>query len=428
MTRHAEWSQSRSCSGRALIVTLVACIPVVACSCRSVPSMQPIPSAATELQPPSEATLIRRSVPDKVARAEKRQRDYPVVQAAYASDAEPQKPQWQPHVPVECVADAGAPLPMCGGSHCAPPGLACPWPRDEYLCDGGDSEIQVNVGRDRELQGLELEDTVAVYETVDGETKIEPSNRVCLYAPRFAAVRQVRGVVQSEQTDQPIGVERPVVPEGYQDDQLATTAIQPEQPVGEIGRKLPNIERVGEYAISAETLQPIAAFEGGFSPHEDFLIMRTGVIRESERAQVAEAVDAAITWTHDLAMQVMLDGKEAVSISGEQKAQATFRIDVPNHPCLRVIKVASTKVAKPGDIVDFTIRFDNLGDQAIDKVVLVDNLTTRLEYVAGSAQSSRPADFSVEENQGESLLLKWEFKDPLPVGHGGLVRFHCRVR
>jgi uncharacterized repeat protein (TIGR01451 family) len=418
MTLHHAQTQRLVRRRRTLELVTLACTALVACSCRSVPRNARVP------QPPSEATLIRRTGSDGTdggARVEQHHADFPVKAASHVA-------QPHPHVPAECVIDRGVPLPMCNVSPWAPPGLAGPWPRDEYLCDGGDSQVQVNVGRDEQLRGLELEDTVAVYETIDGETKIEPSNRVCLYAPRFAAVRQVRGVVQNEQAHQPIGVERPVVPGSYQDDQLATTAIQPEQPVGQIGRKQPNVERVGEYAVAAETLQPIAALEGGFAPHEDFLIMRQGLLRDSERAQVAEAVDAAITWTHDEAVQVVLDGKQAVSISGEQKAQATFRVDVPNHPCLRVIKVASTKVAKPGDIVDFTIRFDNLGDQAINKVVLIDNLTTRLEYVAGSAQSSRPAEFFTEENQGDSLLLKWEFEEPLPAGQGGLVRFHCRVR
>ena len=110
------------------------------------------------------------------------------------------------------------------------------------------------------------------------------------------------------------------------------------------------------------------------------------------------------------------------------RAQATFRVDEPNHPCLRVIKTASKKVAKPGDVVDFTIRFDNTGDQTIKKVVLLDNLTTRLEYVPQTAQSSRRAEFSTTVNDGDSLVLRWDFVDPLPPGEGGLVRFHCRVR
>ncbi len=206
--------------------------------------------------------------------------------------------------------------------------------------------------------------------------------------------------MQSEQHDQPIGVEHPLGPILHQDGQLATTAIQPVQPEGEIGRKRISIERVGESAVPATSRLPIMALQNGFATHEDFLVIRQGIVSNVERAQVAAAVDAAITWTHDLAMQVVLERQQAVSITGEQKAQATFRVDVPDHPCLRVIKVASTKVAKPGDIVDFTIRFDNLGDQAIKKVVLIDNLTTRLEYVGGTAQSSRPAEFSTERQLG----------------------------
>ena len=381
------------------LAALLTCA-LTATSCRSVPKAESLPG------PPSEATLMDRAATEHVAQA-----------------AEP-----HPHVPAQCVVDCGVPVPMHCRSPWAPPGIAGPWPHDEYLHDGGDREIQVNVDRDRRVHGLEMEDTVAVYDTIDGRTEVKPSNRVCLYSPRFAAVRQISGVVQNEQRDQPIGVEQPLVPVAYQDDQFATNAVQPEQPVGEIGRKQPSIERVGESAVPATTRLPVMGLAGGFAPHEDFLIIRRGVIKDSERPQLAQSVDAAITWTHDLAMQVVLDGRQAVSITGEQKAQATFRVDVPNEPCLRVVKVASTNAAKPGDIVDFTIRFDNLGDQTINKVVIIDNLTTRLEYVPGSAQSSRPADFFTEENDGESLVLRWELADPLPAGHGGLVRFHCRVR
>ncbi|MEX2112630.1 MAG: hypothetical protein WD845_05555 [Pirellulales bacterium] len=392
-----------SLSRRALQAWWLACVTgvaLLATSCRSLPRSEPIP------QPPSEATLVRRAAAEAVAH-----------------DA-----QKTPHVPLECIENNGIPVPMHCESPWAPPGIAGPWPHDEYLLDGGDRDIQVNVSADKQIHGVEMEDTVAVYETIDGETRIKPSNRVCLYSPRFAAVRQVTGAAQSEQADQPIGVDRPLVPVAHQDDQLATTAVQPEMPEGQIGRKIPNIERVGEGAVPATSRQPIAGLEGGFAPHEDFLVMRLGVIKDAERARLAEAIDAAITWTHDAAVQVVLEEQQAVEFSGDQKAQATFRVQLPNNPCLRIIKTASTKVAKPGDIVDFTIRFDNLGDQTINSVVLIDNLTTRLEYVPGTAECSRPAEFFTTDNQGDSLVLRWELTEPLPVGHGGLVRFHCKVR
>jgi uncharacterized repeat protein (TIGR01451 family) len=369
------------------------------CSCRSVPQGQkPVP--------PTEATLQNRAITASVAQA--------VESVA--------------RVPIEQVVDQGLPIPITTVSPWTPPGIAGPWPHDEYLQDGGDREVQANIGSEGEVRGLELEDTVAVYDTVDGRTLIEPSNRVCLYSPRFAAVRKVTSVLQNEQREQLIGVELPVKASLHQEERLATSAVQPIQPEGEIATRQLSISRVGEGAIGAISRQPIAAMAGGFALHENFKVIRQGTFEESEKARLMEMVDAAITWSHDKAVQVVLNGTQAVDVTGDQRVQATYRVEEPDHPCLRVIKVASTKTAKPGDTIDFTIRFDNLGDQVINHVALVDNLTTRLEYVQGSAQSSREADFSTERNEGDSLVLRWDFADPLEVGGGGLVRFHCRVR
>jgi uncharacterized repeat protein (TIGR01451 family) len=356
--------------------------------------------------PPTEAVLQNRAGADSVAQVVER----------------------VARVPIGHVADQGLPIPITTVSPWAPPGIAGPWPHDEYLLDGGDREVQANIGPEGEVRGLELEDTVAIYDTRDGRTIIEPSNRVCLYSPRFAAVRKVESVVQNLQNDQQIAVQLPVKPNLHLEDRLATSVLQPVQPVGGIATKQPSIERVREGAVPAVSRQPIAAIDGGFATYENLRILRQGVFEESEKARLIEAFEAAIVWSHVQAVQVMLDGRAAVSVTTDQKAQVTYHIDEPDHPCLRVIKVASTKAAKPGDTVDFTIRFDNLGDQAIKHVVLIDNLTTRLEYVPGTAQSSRTADFSTEQNAGDSLVLRWEFTDPLPVGQGGLVRFNCRVR
>lgn len=333
-----------------------------------------------------------------------------------------------PAVQAEPVCNEGLPIPLGCNPPWAPPGIAGPWPHDEYLEDGGDRDVQVNLGREGEIRGLELEDTVAIFDTADGVTIIKPSNRVCLYAPRFAAVRKVTGVAQNLQNDQPIGVRLPVRAVAEREELFATTAVQPVQPVGGIGTKQPSIERVRETPIPFISEQPIAGIESGLATYENLRILRQGVFEESEKARLMEAVDAAITWSHDQAVQVMLNEQHAIAITSDQRAQVTFSVEEPERPCLRVIKVASRKTAQPGDIVDFTIRFDNLGDQVIRHVVLMDNLTTRLEYVAGTAQSSRSADFSAEPNEGDSVVLRWDFVDPLPVGQGGLVRFHCRVR
>lgn len=369
------------------------------CSCRATPQGRiPIP--------PDEAAIQNRDPANQVARAV----------------------QTTAHIPIEHVQNEGLPIPVTCVSPWTPPGIAGPWPHDEYLEDGGDRDVQVNLGSEGEIRGLELEDTVAIYNSPGGTTCIEPSNRVCLYSPRFAAVRKVTSIIENEQREQLTAVALPIKPILHQDDQLATTTIQPIQPEGEIGSKQLSVQRVQEGVTPAISWQPIAALDAGFAPHENFRVMRQGIFEEAEKARLLESVDAAITWSHDKAVQVVLEGQQAVSVTSEQKAQSTFRVDTPDHPCLRVIKTASTKAARPGDIVDFTIRYDNMGDQAVSHMVLIDNLTTRLEYVPGTAQSSRPAEFSTEVNEGDSLVLRWEFNQPLPLGQGGLVRFHCRVR
>ena len=61
-----------------------------------------------------------------------------------------------------------------------------------------------------ELGGVGPEDTVAVYQTAEGETKVQPSNEVFLYAPRFAAVRQVVGLVSNEERNRANAIDVPV--------------------------------------------------------------------------------------------------------------------------------------------------------------------------------------------------------------------------
>ena len=54
----------------------------------------------------------------------------------------------------------------------------------------------------KQILGLKMEDTVAHFDTLDGRTVVEPSNEVCLYSPRFGAVRQVVSLVADEERQQ----------------------------------------------------------------------------------------------------------------------------------------------------------------------------------------------------------------------------------
>jgi len=309
-----------------------------------------------------------------------------------------------------------------------PPNIAGPWPHLEYLCDGGDSDLPARVRDDWNVDGVEPTDTIAHYDTLAGDTVVAPSNRVCMYAPRFGAVRRVDNVVVNEGKDRVAGVEYPMNVNRHDDLQIATTAFQPEQPIDETGTRAMSIYRARQQGGGLEHRQHLAAFQDGLLPYEHFLAIQNGIVDQAEKARLAIAIDAAIQWTGDQSAQVILDGQAAGEIDVDRSAGEVYSIDKPDSPALRIIKIASSETARPGEFVDFTLRYDNVGDQVIGNVVVIDNLTTRLEYVPESQQSSRPAEFEVIPNAAGSDALRWELSAPLLPNEGGLIRFRTRVR
>jgi len=311
----------------------------------------------------------------------------------------------------------------------APPGIQRPWPPEEYLHDGGDRGLPAEVGDQWEVRGLELEDTIAHYDTLDGQTVVEPSNRVHIYSPRFGAVRKVVSLVANEQMDLAAGMHLPEKLVGPTTTQPVATSTQNVQAERQIGTKstVAFRTRQGDGVLSNAT-KP-RAFQDTFLPYENVKVIRQGIFEGTEMAWLARGVDAAVTWTADQAVQVILDRQSAMVANNDQSLQSVFTVkEPPADPKLRVVKVASTKFAEPGDEVSFTIRFDNVGNQLIGNVTIIDNLTTRLEYVPDSAECTLDADFFTQPNEGDSLAIRCELRDPLPPGEGGILRFRCTVR
>ncbi len=303
------------------------------------------------------------------------------------------------------------------------------WSPNEYICDGGDAVPEVDVAKDWRVFGLGPEDTVAHYDTIDGHTCVQPSNRVCIYAPRFAAVRKVTGLVQFERNEIAAGLSRPLGPSQSATTQPATTLLQPEAPRGQQSVKVGQILRNRNRTVGLENRQALALAQRDLLPYEDFLALQRGQLDNSQKARLASLLEAAVTWSHDMPVQVIIDNVQAVETSQHFDAESVVTYDLPKgKPRLCVAKCASTGSAKPGDIVQFTIRFQNVGEQKIGNVTLLDNLSSRLEYVEGSEQCSLKANFSSKANDGESLVLRWEVVDPLEVGEGGVINFQCRVR
>jgi uncharacterized repeat protein (TIGR01451 family) len=331
-----------------------------------------------------------------------------------------------------CGPDAGfgaaRPLSMgtCGNNW-RPEGISCPWPTDEYLCDGGDNDAHVRVQSDWSTTGVDIEDTVAHYDTLDGRIIVEPSNRVCIYAPRFSAVRRVDSLYAEDQHVRAGGLQDEMGPKRVDENLPPLVNTQPIAAIGEVGRKRVTIYDGHDRGIPvSQSLLPLATVDR-VKAAGDFTALMALRIDESQKPFLAKKSLAAITWTGEQAVQAIIDGVKAKADQGSQGVQIVYRVDT-GKPRLRIIKAASTSAANTGDEIQFVLRFDNIGEQPIGNVTIIDSLTTRLEYVPDSQQSSLPSKFGTQENFGESLVLRWEINEPIKAGDGGVIVFKCKVR
>jgi uncharacterized repeat protein (TIGR01451 family) len=312
----------------------------------------------------------------------------------------------------------------------APPGFSQPWPADEYLFDGGDRNQHAKVMPNWEVRGLDTEDTIAHYDTLDGRRVVEPSNRVQIYSPRFSAVRQVVSLRLNEQMHASSAVYQEQMMRGAAETQEVRSSTQNVQTAENLSRDLANAMESEQGGGTLAGRTELRGFQQDmFLPYENLVTIRTGRYDVAEMARLATSTDAAITWTHDLGVLVIIDRERAAAAVRDQSLATVYSVEEkPGSPRLRIIKVASTTNALPGETVDFTLRFDNVGSQVIGNVTIIDNLTTRLELVPDTAECSLKADFKTEPNEGDSLALRWEIIDPMMPNEGGVIRFKCRVR
>ncbi len=334
------------------------------------------------------------------------------------------------HCPACLAGQVGSVPPyIVHDSYQCPPNFPPIRHKDEYLCDGGDGFPSVAVHKDFSVIGLEMEDTIVHFDTIDGKRTVVPSNPVCIYAPRFAAVRKVTNPVLSEGALPSLDL-KDRMKLASNDENLPTGFLnQPRQLVQQLGRENTSIYRDRNRGVGLENVQHLRAYVGGVAAWTDFEVVRTGTFKEEDKPRLAQAAAAAITWTDLQAVQILIKETPASVLSETTSGQSVYRYEMPpGKPKMRVIKLASKKEAQGGEIVEFTLRYDNIGNEQVGNVTLIDNLTTRLEYVKDSAKSSLEADFFTVENEGDSLILRWEIIEPIDPGKGGVITFKCRVR
>jgi uncharacterized repeat protein (TIGR01451 family) len=321
-----------------------------------------------------------------------------------------------------------------GNQGCGPTGMMMPMipnPQgidgNEFLCNGGDQLPRARARVGDQIIGVEVEDTVARYTTVRGETHVTPSNRVCVYAPRFGSVRRVTGADIGElavgphkmlHRDTPIGVD-------YEEPGLAVTGR--DLPIRNDLIRGPDAMRARDRGVPVENvLQPEMA-EDVLALLANLSIMNRGILIKDDLPIILIGDQAATIWSVDQEVVVAVAGEVAAAVTRDQTARELVVYELPNGR-LRICKVADRGDALPGEIVTFMLRVDNVGDSPLSEIVLTDSLSARLQYVPESQKNTVNADFSTSVNDDNSLRMTWKFPQELKVGEGTTIEFKCKVR
>lgn len=300
---------------------------------------------------------------------------------------------------------------------------------DEYLFDGGDRGYPVHYNREV-MQGVETEDTVAEYHDDQGNRRVKASNRVAIYAPRFAAVRSVNGVREDYNVQRVTNHFDQVQGAGLRSQMAGKTNLQRDRVQGVRMRSRAGGLLGKATRSDVSGAKNLAQHTKLLNLFEDVQFLRDGEYRQSEIARLNGGVAAAGTWTRELNPVLMANQV------GGQEVYAMFKVaelvgieEKHKKPgTLRIVKLADKDSAKPGDVITFTIRFDNLGDRELRHVRIIDNLTPRLEYIDDSATSDQQGSTHVEDNGEGSQVIRFELDSPLKGHTGGVISFQVRLR
>ena len=342
-----------------------------------------------------------------------------------------------PHTPrVGEPCGFGCPCPSCNpeGSYALMvngPGVVAWDPThypDEYLCDGGDRDYPFHY-EGRKIGGLETEDTVAEAQDITGKHLVVPSSKVCVYAPRFGAVRSISGTSLARDVQQATGAHDGLrlagidthlgIDEQTQRDQLLQFDMR-SRASGIDSKSRDSSFAQGEIALQHQN--QLAAFQ-------NLAFLQEGQFQQSDLAVLSYGVQTAGLWTRDQNPVIAGHDLHGHEIEAEFNAHEFSVADDTRTPgLLRVVKLADRETARPGDVLTFTIRFDNLGQTELTNIRITDNLTPRLEYVPGSATCELAGGLDIEPNGEGSSILTFRLDAPLAGETGGVLTFQCRVR
>lgn len=333
-------------------------------------------------------------------------------------------------------ATASIPASACPPALPCPPAAPCaarPFPGseltgDEYVCDGGDKGKPVHYeGLNR--AGLEVEDTIAEYKDDTGKFHMKPSTEACIYAPRFGSVSSATLPEEGMQIARAAGHQDQNAVEGLASKTVIDQKTQSDEPQGMLMRSRASGLNNRQADDHLQQTQMAGQQSKVLNPFEDFRFLREGQFDVASNAVISLGVNAAQEWADGRRPIIVAKAEGGQIVQGRFTAQDYTGVEDKRSPGeLKLVKVADRASAHPGDIVTFTIRFDNIGGRDLSSVRIVDNLSPRLEYIANSVSSSMEGNIDVSDNGAGGKLLTFEFDQPLKGKTGGFVSFQCRVR
>ena len=299
---------------------------------------------------------------------------------------------------------------------------------DEYLFDGGDRKMGVHYSP-YTIDGLNTEDTVAIFNDSQGKRTIKKTNRVAIYSPRFAAVRtisepiihdginKVSGTVDAIRTT---GINNRLKPGIEQENlQLQQSRVRSRVSGIEVDNTTGNFNQIAKTANHEKLTNT-------FEEHSQ---VGTKQLDHTTIAKTSVQLQAAITWTRDLNPVITAADQHGQVLISKFLEEEMVGLEVNKKPgYLKIMKLADKRSAVRGEIVTFTIHYANTGELDLTKIQIVDNLTARLEFIEDSGSSDRNGKLLVEDNGQGSLILQWDITEPLKGGETGVVTFKARVR
>ena len=302
---------------------------------------------------------------------------------------------------------------------------------DEYICDGGDRDAPAGYVAGQR-SGFDTEDTVAKYTDHTGDARTSPSNRVCVYAPRFGSVRTVTGLQADTKVDKAAGAKDSQGIGNIKTGNAAQENVHDTVLSGLESRNHIDGMESATPAMQARRTDSVEQNRKVDEGHEGRHYSSHGSMERHEGFALQQQIQNAMAWTRDQYPVLTASTTNANQIKATFKVQQKVGLEDERKTkgTLHVVKLADHEMAQSGDTITFTIRFENTGDFDVYDVSIVDNLTLRLEYVSGTAaiDAQHPGEVLVEDNGEGSSILTFNLDQPLKGHDRGEITFDTRVR